>query len=266
MPTARTSSSSSSITGYFVLSYLLFWVLLGVTGFLIFLKVPGPLVAAMKNVCAWAPTFALAILFRRLNPGTSWKDFLRAQVAEKPRAGLFLAVLAAQAGILVLARAVHSALGGQPFAAWTLPAPAALAAAFVVNLTSGPLGEELGWRGYALPRLRRTRSTTASGLLLGLVWGFWHLPLWLMSGFSGPDLLRYVLAFLAAIVSVSVLIAHALERNRNILLAVWIHFWFNFLVQLAGIDILALMTYIAVGYGFAAVLVVALAERRPAAP
>ncbi|HRZ89881.1 MAG TPA: CPBP family glutamic-type intramembrane protease, partial [Spirochaetia bacterium] len=139
-------------------------------------------------------------------------------------------------------------------------------AAFVVNLTSGPLGEELGWRGYALPRLRRTRSTTASGLLLGLVWGFWHLPLWLMSGFSGPDLLRYVLAFLAAIVSVSVLIAHALERNRNILLAVWIHFWFNFLVQLAGIDILALMTYIAVGYGFAAVLVVALAERRPAAP
>jgi uncharacterized protein len=37
-------------------------------------------------------------------------------------------------------------------------------------------GEELGWRGYALPRLQQTLSPLASALLLGVVWAFWHLP------------------------------------------------------------------------------------------
>lgn len=219
----------------------------------------------MKNVCAWSPTFALLVLFRRLNPDSNWKDSLQARVSDRPDAGFFIAVLAFQAGILVLARAVHAALGNQGFGDWAIPVPAVLASSFVVNLTSGPLGEELGWRGYLLRELRRTRSTTASGFLVGLVWGFWHLPLWLMSGFAGADLIRYTLTFLATIVSLSVLIAHALERNRNILLAVWIHFWFNFLVPLSGIELLPLMTYLAVGYGTAALLVSMIAGTRRSA-
>jgi membrane protease YdiL (CAAX protease family) len=40
-------------------------------------------------------------------------------------------------------------------------------------------GEEMGWRGYVLPRLQAKRSALASSLILGLVWGFWHLPKYL---------------------------------------------------------------------------------------
>jgi membrane protease YdiL (CAAX protease family) len=39
------------------------------------------------------------------------------------------------------------------------------------------LGEETGWRGYALPHLQKTRSATAATLILGLLWACWHLPM-----------------------------------------------------------------------------------------
>lgn len=43
-------------------------------------------------------------------------------------------------------------------------------------------GEEMGWRGYVLPRLRARHSALRASLILGLIWGFWHLPKYL-----GPE-------------------------------------------------------------------------------
>lgn len=66
-----------------------------------------------------------------------------------------------------------------------LVAPTAAAAASTVI---APLGEEFGWRGYAQPLLLRRLSPVAAGVLLGLVWAVWHLPMAFVPGTTQHDL------------------------------------------------------------------------------
>jgi membrane protease YdiL (CAAX protease family) len=79
-------------------------------------------------------------------------------------------------------------LGGQsPDVTVTIPGAVAL---FVFSLFPGSAGgEEIGWRGFALPQLQAARSALGATLVLGVVWGVWHLPLYLV----GTDIRPLVL-------------------------------------------------------------------------
>jgi CAAX protease family protein len=59
------------------------------------------------------------------------------------------------------------------------------AGAVFSTLVGGQVGEELGWRGYLLPRLAEHIGLRAAGLVVGVVWALWHLPLFY---FPGADL------------------------------------------------------------------------------
>lgn len=82
--------------------------------------------------------------------------------------------------VLAVAAAANAVL-------WDAPAPALgrvawaqvalVAASRFVNPLDGPLGEEPGWRGYALPQLQSGRTPLASGLVLAPLVALWHLPL-----------------------------------------------------------------------------------------
>lgn len=79
-----------------------------------------------------------------------------------------------------------------------------------------PFGEELGWRGYALPRLMEGRNATIAALILGVVWVVWHIPGFFISGLMavGPQQLGWwAIGTLALSVIMTFLYVSA---NRNV--------------------------------------------------
>ena len=68
---------------------------------------------------------------------------------------------------------------------WAELIPVSSLGAYLVALAlfaiKGPI-EEIGWRGLALPLLQRTMSPLWAGLVLGIIWGVWHLPAFFLSG------------------------------------------------------------------------------------
>jgi len=82
--------------------------------------------------------------------------------------------------------------------------------AFVTALPFGPLGEEFGWRGYALPRMLAERGALTSAVIIGLIWTMWHVPLfWAPLGttISGSRVTwRAVGLYVVEIVSASIIL------------------------------------------------------------
>jgi len=75
----------------------------------------------------------------------------------------------------------------------------------IFMIIAGPLGEEVGWRRFMLPRLLEKNNFTKANLICGFWWAFWHLPLFWMAG-SGQYGMPLLLFFLE-IIAVSVFFA-----------------------------------------------------------
>ena len=117
------------------------------------------------------------------------------------------------------------------------------------------VGEELGWRGYAQPELEKRYSPLVAALILGVLWGFWHLP-----NFYIPSLPHYEIplpAFVIYTTGLSVLAAWLLKHTHgSVLIATLLHGatnTFGFLTP--GLDTATRWWLIAIVYGVAALLV-----------
>jgi hypothetical protein len=86
----------------------------------------------------------------------------------------------------------------------------------------GPI-EEIGWRGVGLPLLQRYLAPLWAGLVLGVIWGLWHLPAFLLSG--TPQSEWSFAAFFIGAVTLSVICTPLFNRSRgSILLPMLYHF------------------------------------------
>ncbi|MGZ7068547.1 MAG: CPBP family glutamic-type intramembrane protease [Methanobacterium sp.] len=68
-----------------------------------------------------------------------------------------------------------------------------------VFLFGGPLNEEPGWRGFALPRLQNFYSPLTASIILALIWAFWHFPLHLLGFYSGGYIEPFILRIITTI-------------------------------------------------------------------
>lgn len=91
---------------------------------------------------------------------------------------------------------------------------------------TGPLGEEFGWRGFALPRLLRRRSPLAAALMLGVIWWAWHLPTFFIHALSQSRL--SIPLFFVNVLALSVGMTGLYLRTRgDLLLMILVHVMAN---------------------------------------
>jgi membrane protease YdiL (CAAX protease family) len=94
------------------------------------------------------------------------------------------------------------------------------------------LGEELGWRGFLVPRLARVTGFDGVALASGLVWAVWHVPLILFAGYSaGAPALYSVACFTVMVVGISYLFAWVTLRSGSVWPAVLLHASHNQWIQ-----------------------------------
>lgn len=100
---------------------------------------------------------------------------------------------------------------------------------FFVGIAFGvPAGilEEIGWTGFAYPRMRDTLGAFKAGVLLGCLWSLWHLPVIDFLGAARPHgvyLPAFFLSFLTAMTAIRVLIGWMYVQTRSVLLAQLMH-------------------------------------------
>jgi len=91
--------------------------------------------------------------------------------------------------------------------------------------------EELGWRGILQPELEKICTFVPSVLIVGVIWGIWHLPLWLIKGTVQSEF-PFVLYLLSGII-LSFTFTTVYKYTKNIFLCVLSHAWFNVCIGLA---------------------------------
>jgi membrane protease YdiL (CAAX protease family) len=115
----------------------------------------------------------IALLKRYLQWRVGWKWYLAAFIL--PPALLLLGVILN--AILMQVPPDFSTIMAHEIFGKSANLPLFILPFFIVEIISN--GEEIGWRGYVLPRLQVKYSAFASSLFLGVIWGLWHLPKYL---------------------------------------------------------------------------------------
>ncbi|MCW3017396.1 MAG: family intrarane metalloprotease [Solirubrobacterales bacterium] len=151
------------LVSFFVLSYVLSWWAVPLGGFL-----------------PCGPVFAALIVVGLSDGRRGLRAFGRRLLPRRLRARWYLAVIAIPIAVAAAAVAVNLALGAPVDALNRLDdwyVLLAITAGRLIDPLDGPLGEEPGWRGFALPHLLQDRSPAAASLVLGGLVAGWHVPL-----------------------------------------------------------------------------------------
>lgn len=168
---------------YFVLAYLLSWLIwfplygpaLGISGL--------PVLPFHHGIGAWGPLLSsfitTFIFFGKEGVG----GLARKCVKVTPLLYLAIAALSPFA-LALIASLINYAVNGAPVNLVALTHSSdfpeqGLMFALLYNVLFFGVGEEVGWRGFALPRLQYRWNALYSSLLLTVVWAAWHLPLFL---------------------------------------------------------------------------------------
>jgi membrane protease YdiL (CAAX protease family) len=183
--------------------------LAGLRGPILFLGIFAPSIVALSLTARAAGTLGVFALLRRLvqaDVGARWYLF----------AVGYMAIV--KLTVALLHRVFLGAWPRFGDEAWYVM----VAATIFSTMVGGQAGEEIGWRGFALPRLASRFGYGGGSILLGVIWALWHLPLFFVRDADtyGQSFVLYTLQ----VTAISVAIAWLYQRtNGSLLLTMLMH-------------------------------------------
>jgi uncharacterized protein len=171
------------LASFFVLAYAISWLLwipLVVSGG----GTPTGLGLVLALLGSLVPSAVAILLVAVLHGKAGVRKLLRRLLMWRVGVGWWVAVVLLST--LAVGAVGFSVLfgGDAPDLDVTIPGVVFL---FLFSIFPGSAGgEEIGWRGFALPHLQRARSALAASVVLGAAWGVWHLPLYLLGTDNRP--------------------------------------------------------------------------------
>jgi membrane protease YdiL (CAAX protease family) len=229
------------VTAFFVLSYVISW-LIWILGAVFW---PGGADALLPSwLGGFGPAFA-AIMVAVITAGKDGLETLLSRLfvwrvsVTWHLVALFFPLLIAlgASGLTVLFNIPDQPRG--PALARVIAILPELVVAFLAGTVLGGIvtaGEEIGWRGYALPKLQEKHNALVSSLIVGIFWGLWHIP-WVFLVYQPPDgtsivdVLLYGLGFDAASVMYTWMSNHT---RGSVLLACVFHATYDLTAILIG--------------------------------
>jgi membrane protease YdiL (CAAX protease family) len=219
---APRSRPVGQVVAFFAITYLVTWgcfvagSLMGASG----------VTLAVILLGSFAPSVVAVVLTGRLEGRSGVRALLRRLLQWRVGLRWYVFALAFMAVVKLLVAVIYRVGNGDwpQFGdqAWY----AIVAAILPIAIVGGPLGEEVGWRGFALPRLSERWGLAPASLLLGVVWACWHLPLFFL-----PHLEKYTdqhgqsfPTYFLQVVALSVALAWLMgNTGGSLLLAVLMH-------------------------------------------
>jgi uncharacterized protein len=206
-PTQPLTRTSHALAAYFVITFAASW-LLWLTAATLPASWPIGVRAVLFLPGTVMPAVVALVLTARLD-GRAGLDTLVARLLHwRVRARWFMFAFGFMAAVKLTAALAHRALTG----AWPAFGDVPFVLLLIAAAASTPVqaGEEIGWRGFALPRLGERLGLARAGVVLGVMWAAWHLPLFFIAGTpnAGQPFMPYLLGVTALSVAFTWLHAH----------------------------------------------------------
>lgn len=222
----KTQVPFAALVPYLLISFGVPWGLLS-----LYLFLPAQTTARLGEISASHPAFILAVyspaiaafgIVMYLAGFRGLKAFLSRLLLWRCPTGWYAYLIFGIPLIYVAGSIVKGNLLEDPF---PFEGIAPMFAAMAFMLVLGPV-EEFGWRGIALPLLQRRFAPIWAALILGVIWGAWHLPAFLLSG--TPQSSWDFMPFFVGSICLSVILTPLFNAsNGSLLLAVLYHFQLN---------------------------------------
>ncbi len=215
-----------AIVPFLLITFGLAWGILG-----LFILLPKPMVAMFGEItgqhplfflAVWTPTIAAFIVITYYSGIRGLRRYLTRFFLWRCSPAWYVFLAIGIPLVFIAGSALKGNLFTEPFPFSSFPS---LFVALVLTAIKGPI-EEFGWRGLALPLLQRKFAPIGAGLILGVVWGFWHLPAFLLSG--TPQSAWSFTPFFVGSIALSVIVTALFNASQgSLLLPMLFHFQCN---------------------------------------